>query len=440
MANLYAIVPPQTELASLQIIEHDAIGRERFARNGVMKDVHVVVKNHPFRVKIQLAGSLLPNGSTILPHQIGLEVSLLYDTDSLKEVDYVRVKPLDYRLHVNDDGSTTTVESRIKVLTSQLEDMFFRLCIRGVDAQTGELLPGLDVLTGALKVISKLEQAKLSGKKAPPKPRAKKRPVNEILCDALGRIEKQQLEHQTLLAQLLQARNGGDGSSVVSLSAPPVVGSQVSKQLTLVSGRTEEERPPFEEAFSTLVEAYKLVSEDERPSKIRKVIHNTSARDLEKVSELMDLFLAHGLQKDVGGKASDSVAPASSSSNYSGGSAQLADHGPCSDQCEHRKELEKMYQIYNDFFFNGLMPPNGTCGPDITMNASTPLAPSLHGLPEPVSPNLNSNNNPYAFNPIRSPMHATPNGVISPTHAPTDFPALFPGTPTQTPTVAGITF
>ena len=62
------------------------------------------------------------------------------------------MKPLDYRLHVNDDGSTTTVESRIKVLTSQLEDMFFRLCIRGVDAQTGELLPGLDVLTGALKV------------------------------------------------------------------------------------------------------------------------------------------------------------------------------------------------------------------------------------------------------------------------------------------------
>ncbi len=85
---------------SLVIVEQGSVLKELLLKNGVQKQVHVVVKNLPFNIEL-LAGS---NNNTLVDlSKCRLEAKLLYDLDKEDEntkpmeVSYVKNEPLDYR-------------------------------------------------------------------------------------------------------------------------------------------------------------------------------------------------------------------------------------------------------------------------------------------------------------------------------------------------------
>mmetsp|Transcript_20546 Transcript_20546/g.28830 ORF Transcript_20546/g.28830 Transcript_20546/m.28830 type:complete len:310 (-) Transcript_20546:33-962(-) len=136
----------------MQILNQGHVCQEHFAKNGVQKQVHVVVKNIVFIVEI---------GSTVDLTKCNLEAKLVYDFDNEEdqklEVSYVKNEPLDYKVNIHEGGYKANLEVRIKVLTSQHEDMLFRVRITATDPISQM---ALEIYTQPIKVISKLTQVK----------------------------------------------------------------------------------------------------------------------------------------------------------------------------------------------------------------------------------------------------------------------------------------
>jgi len=143
-------------LPQLVILEQQSSSEEKISKNGIQKNVHVVIKNSPFHLKIGTAGGM---GKLDFNH-VGFEGALIYDCDGDKDVDFVRAKPIEFKSNPADDGRTLDVEIRIKVLTSQHEDMLFKVRIQAYHPVTHEKINGLFIFSSPIKVISKPEQLK----------------------------------------------------------------------------------------------------------------------------------------------------------------------------------------------------------------------------------------------------------------------------------------
>lgn len=182
----------------ITVLKQTSPFEERVTRNGIQRDIHVVIKNSPFIVQIGVS----KNCEIDLNH-VAFEAALLYDTEGDKGVDFVKVKPIEYKCVPSEAGDQVAIELRIKVLTSQHEDMFFKVAIQGQDPITKQEIPNMRVLTAPIKVISKPEQLK---KRQPP-PQSKKRTVNDMVVEAVTRIEKQQAEQAIIMEKLLEVVN-----------------------------------------------------------------------------------------------------------------------------------------------------------------------------------------------------------------------------------------
>jgi hypothetical protein len=72
-----------------------------------------------------------------------------------KEVDYVENKPFQFKVNVVNGGRQVDIEVRLKVLSSQHEDMFFVVKFMALDPLTKrEVSPYLVVHSLPIKVIS----------------------------------------------------------------------------------------------------------------------------------------------------------------------------------------------------------------------------------------------------------------------------------------------
>jgi hypothetical protein len=105
----------------ITILKQTSPFEERVTRNGIQRDIHVVIKNSPFVVQIGVA-----RNCEIDLNRIAFECSLLYDTEGEKGVDFVKLKPIEYKCVPNESGDQVSVELRIKVLTSQHEDILLK--------------------------------------------------------------------------------------------------------------------------------------------------------------------------------------------------------------------------------------------------------------------------------------------------------------------------
>jgi hypothetical protein len=170
-------------------------------KNGVPRDVHVVVKNTPFNVMLGIANNYPRNS----PERIDLSRSTInvdvhYDSDDPREgkqVNLLTSKPCEYKVHLSDKRfDEATLEVRMKVLTSQHEDMLFRLHISVSDENSQRVLRAT---TAAIKVVSKPDQVRrINGEKG------KKRTHADTVNESLERIEKRQKQQQALLLRLLK--------------------------------------------------------------------------------------------------------------------------------------------------------------------------------------------------------------------------------------------
>lgn len=163
----------------LTILRQTSLAVEKFNQDGVQKNLHVVVKNNPFILDVQVvcpdqnnnntnsstpsafsSAAAIPGSNAVALdfHKITLEAYLLYDCDDQKEVVCVRATPLSYKGVVNElDPTRCRLELQIAVLSSQHEDMNFRVRLCASNTASKAKLSNLSVTSEPIQVISKPE-------------------------------------------------------------------------------------------------------------------------------------------------------------------------------------------------------------------------------------------------------------------------------------------
>jgi len=255
----------------LVLLSQEALNVEKFAQNGLSKEVHAVTKNMPFVVELGSHGTMNLNKSLI-------QSKLLYDYNNEEEpeklVDSIRQEPLEYKAHIAEDGASVKVECRIKVLTSQHANSLFRVRFIATCSESNSIL---QVTSHPVKVVSKPKQAMKSmipEKKKPkesqpidlPTPAPQKRKfddVNSIIVSSLSRLEKQQ---STLLKMFSDA-------------------SFSSRQFS------SDPESDFQEALTRLLDCYDKLESIDRPAKVQKALCRLSVAQAENLCHLSVLSL-----------------------------------------------------------------------------------------------------------------------------------------------------
>jgi hypothetical protein len=92
---------------------------------------------------------------------------------------------------------------------------------------------------------------------------------------------------------------------------------------------------------------------EEKPEVIRKLVRNSSTRETERLSELLDLFWTEGLQKELGPSRN-------SLRNVVDHQSNVGEEGCHCPECPHKQELERIDEFYKEFLTSGtvVMPPD----------------------------------------------------------------------------------
>merc|ERR1739848_434132 len=177
-------------------------------------------------------------------------------------------------------------EIRLKKLSSHLEDMFFKIRIKGVDTKTKQDIPGLYTTSQPIKVVSKPEQ------------------VTRILQKQRG--EKQGQSSSTT------------GSSIGVLDILPSSSSSSN------SSKKKGAATDLEQAIQNLLEAYDNTDPVERPLKIRRVLVNYSATHISTLLEISGQFQCN-VQREFPAQASNFNSSIQSSTSNAQDDLQLID-------------------------------------------------------------------------------------------------------------------
>eukprot|EP01132_Coremiostelium_polycephalum_P011332 gene11332-13876_t len=369
----------------ISITQQTCLVEEKFSKNGVQKNVHVVVKNNPFLLTLSLLDSSLNF------HQLSPEVQLVYDSESLKEVDSATVKPLEYKTRANEEGDQLTVELRIKVLSSQLEDMLFRAKVKIVDPRTRKELHGLTVVTHPIRVVSKPDQVKKKAKK-------RKRAPTDSLMDTLNRIEHQQKEQQRLLKKLcffdkenlMLNPTTTTTTTTTSDGSPKIENDKKQNESENVGSTSEDdvsksvvvpEKDEFQKAFKEFIGAFKQLQCLDPDGADGAFKINTCANDAQTMCEILEL-VKEELRKD------DQYKDKHSQHHTDGDS-------PCSCKvCPYKQKVDYINQSYETYFnmFNNQQQQSATQNsvvPQLDYPASTSyIDPHLFQSSIPQPPQL----------------------------------------------------
>jgi len=264
----------------LVILRQDSLAQQNVSKDGVQKNVHVVVKNTAFKLVVGLSGDLLLADKTISFSNCRLDASLLFDSDEGREVPFVKCRPIEYRGTFNSRADQMEMEVRIKVLSSQCERMFFRIKLSLVDDRTGELVhPSLVAVSQPIHVISKPDQIT---KKDQPKDRKRKRTPNDDIIDRLNALEQVVQTSNKLLEKFAHHL--------------PATGCPVPDLANDDPGDADL----LAKSFAGFLALYNRTPPEERPAKIRKIIRNSSSHVLHEFAGVIGLFNTEGLARELG--------------------------------------------------------------------------------------------------------------------------------------------
>lgn len=230
------------------------------------------------------------NGGINFNH-VAFNCELLYDVEGLKEVDYIKDKPFLFKAKPNDRGDQVQLELRLKVLTSQHEDMFFICSIQGFDPHTKSEIPELHTYSHPIKVISKPEQLRK-------KDVTHKKTINETIIDIITKIEQTQTEHTKVLGTIFSRVAPGNSlpapapspeQSVTTKRSAPEPASAPAP--TPVPTPTPEQQ--FEMHFAGMLKAYQSLSSDGRASKLRRLATDLTPPESNALNQLIDQLNVH---------------------------------------------------------------------------------------------------------------------------------------------------
>jgi len=188
----------QMKIQQLQIIKQTCIAQETYSRNGTAKNVHVVLKNQPFHITLQLSPpEIKRNSQTKSPFEsFKIETQLLYDVADEREVHSLD-GPLEYSGKIcPENPNHFQLEVRLRALSSQHGDSLFKIRIRAKSADSTST--PLQTTTSEILVISKPDVLR---KKNEPR---KKRTRDESVLEALTRVEHRLEEQQRQLDRIEQ--------------------------------------------------------------------------------------------------------------------------------------------------------------------------------------------------------------------------------------------
>ena len=254
---------------------------------------------------------------------------------------FVKSKPMEYKVRTNETGTQASVDCRLQVLTSQMEDMLFRIKFRGLDmTNSTEISPLLSVRTHPIKVISKPEQSR---KKKP----IKKRTLNDMLFETLDLIEKRQKKQFDLLNKLSSdlpplltnnptppSSSSTSSSSIVN-STNPFYDDDSQKRK---KQKIDNDSPlDFEDAFRDLMDAFNMLKNDKKIERMKDFLISSGTSN-DYLSELHDLFSSEGLEKEIGRVFH-------STPHHSD------EYSEClCENCPHKIELERIEEFYKEIF------------------------------------------------------------------------------------------
>jgi len=404
------LVPSASPFPSLApqliVLSQKIHAEETITKNGIPKKIQLVVKNSPFHYALGITNAAIHKLDF---NQIYFDATLIYDCEGDKEVDFVRAKPFEFKPTASEDGQTLDVELRIKVLSSQHEDMPFRVKLKGFQPITRQEIPGICFISPPIKVISKPEQIKK--KQSPPidelallnnsnsssaDSNSKKRTLTDMLIETVQRIEKKQEAQQQLIENIMTEQINGLGNQFPVSMRPPTLPSAEKRQRIddvndsddwdptsdddqEILQRTEPNRnidqprdnrnrmsfspkesnalavndgPEFEDAFDNLISIWNTIKSDDRSDFVRQVIRGSSSRETETLSDLLDLFWTEGLQREP------------SFANRTNARDRLAAHAAwrdetqcCCADCPHKQELQRIDEFYREFLVNASSMP-----------------------------------------------------------------------------------
>jgi len=257
---------------SLQIQQQDSLFVENQSRNGQVQQVHYVVKNTPFHIKLSVAGASSLNFNTSL-----LSCTLCYDLPDRKEVEGVKGLPVDYLMHPSADGRSSSVQVRIRVLSTQHHGSHFiirfRLTEKGVSCETNS--QPIKTTSKLDPIRRKIAESNLSsgGKDqtvapAEPKTTKTKRARSDQLLESLDEIKETQREQNQMLSTLFYNIQTMTNSTAQNLYSPtPKATGSIS----------------LESALERLLVAYNSIDPNERPYKLRHVVSSIAEKEYQEM-------------------------------------------------------------------------------------------------------------------------------------------------------------
>ena len=258
---------------SLAISRQTSLEVENFCQNGQQKKLHYVIKNNPFLIEVAIAHNETNGGQSVKEldfDDVTLEASLLYDCNEDKKVACLKVQPLSYKGIIKEgDSKTCVLELTIGVLSSQHEDMNFKILIQAVDSTSNTKIPNLFICSEPVQVISKPDV--LRKKKLPATPR--KSTANTAIMDKLSALEQ-------TLARIEQNTTHTNSTNAAEIPSKP-------EKTSLCGKRKLTPLETFESAFFALLEAHANLPSSDRPLKLQKVLGDCTPTQKTNFEELI---------------------------------------------------------------------------------------------------------------------------------------------------------
>lgn len=267
---------------SLKITHQDSLFLEHIIANGVAKDVHYVVKQTPFTIKLSV-----PKSSSLTFTNAALDCQLLYDLEEVTPVTSVKSNVLDFTSRPSHDGHSCSVDFRVRALTTQHHNTLFliRITLKRNDDY-------FEVLSNPIHSCSKQEQIRRKQSSEDESdvignhPRSTKRARSDEIRDKLADI-------QETLQRLVNADQSSchdpshDASSADNdPSSCGVPYSRGGNRRRPDDSSKSDSKPCLDVALKQLVMAYEREDPSSRPTKVRKVLSSLSPNRKQLMAEI----------------------------------------------------------------------------------------------------------------------------------------------------------
>jgi hypothetical protein len=293
---------------------------EKYARNGITKDCHNVVKNSPFTIHLTSSDRKFDFSNS------NFECVLLYDSAEHKPIPFLQKLPLEFCVHRSPTSNTEiTLEFRLKVLSSQFENSLFLIKITATNKETQQTA---SIMSAAIRVVSKPEQIrrkKESLQKAPPElsstPQQRKRKredeesetstfiVTQQIFELLQAIKHgQEEQHKMFQKMFLNSSSNSYNHEHNHSHTPPPLHDDYhlftdSPNPSSPSSLSDTESPKltqsslsstlsFEETFALLIREYTALDPHCRIHKLRRLLlsHSSSLNFTQNVSHFAQVL------------------------------------------------------------------------------------------------------------------------------------------------------